>query len=162
MRIFSLIFCLGMSLLAMGQVRKPHGESGRPGEIWPLKGACPLKDGVIEMDTSRRWYGEAPNPGLSIEGKDTVVYSVAAGQVQAVFSVGDVQAIMIRTPRGFYTYSALDSVLLKKGDSVRVGQILGFRPSDLPLDFVFSFEDGKRPWKQEEVVDCKIEFVKPR
>src|ERR1700761_8210565 len=88
----------------------------------PQKGMCPLKDGVIWIDTSSRIIYGGPNRGIEIESKDSLVYSATTGSVEAIFSVGDVKAMMIRTGNFFYTYSNLDSVFVKKGDSIQAGK----------------------------------------
>jgi len=79
------------------------------------------------------------NQGITIESNGgTIVKAVFEGEVQSVFNVGDVSAVMIRHGKYFTTYSNLESVTVSKGQQVKTGQTLG-RISEIgQLEFVLS------------------------
>ena len=150
-----LVFFGGVVIAGLGQ-----GKKKLP---LPSAGMCPLREGVATVDTFRQYYYGDPRPGLTIEGKDSLVLSVRDGEVQAVFSVGDVKAVIIRSGTYyFYTCTNLDSVYVSKGQQVKAGQVLGTRPVDLPLEFLFSLGDGRDRWDQQRFVDCKVVYAKRR
>jgi hypothetical protein len=151
---FMLVFAVGMAVAGMGQGKKKIQ--------WPSKAMCPLRGGFITLDTAARaaWRGDR-SAGLSIEGTDSLVVSVKDGIVQAIFSVGEIKAVMIRSGvHYFYTYCNLDTVFVNKGQEVKSGQVLGILQSEMPLDFVFSTDKGSSPENQLRFVDCKVVYVK--
>jgi murein DD-endopeptidase MepM/ murein hydrolase activator NlpD len=84
------------------------------------------------------------NQGVTIDcAAGTPVKAVFSGEVQSVFSVGDVQAVMIRHGKYFTTYSNLGSVTVSKGEQVRTGQVIGRIGSDAQLEFVLSDEKNR-------------------
>jgi septal ring factor EnvC (AmiA/AmiB activator) len=79
------------------------------------------------------------NQGITIESAaGTSVTAVFDGDVQSVFNVGDVSAVMIRHGKYFTTYSNLSSVSVSKGQSVKMGQVLGKLGDIGQLEFVLS------------------------
>jgi septal ring factor EnvC (AmiA/AmiB activator) len=81
------------------------------------------------------------NQGITIEtAPGTSVKAVFKGEVQSVFNVGDVSAVMIRHGKYFTTYSNLESVSVTKGQQVNTGQVLGKLADIGQLDFVLSDE----------------------
>jgi murein DD-endopeptidase MepM/ murein hydrolase activator NlpD len=81
------------------------------------------------------------NQGITIEtSPGTSVKAVFKGEVQSVFNVGDVSAVMIRHGKYFTTYSNLESVSVTKGQEVNTGQVLGKLAEIGQLDFVLSDE----------------------
>jgi murein hydrolase activator len=79
------------------------------------------------------------NQGITIEANPgTTVKVIFDGEVQSVFSVGDVNAVMIRHGKYFSTYSNLESVSVSKGQTVKTGQAIG-RISEIgQLEFILS------------------------
>jgi murein DD-endopeptidase MepM/ murein hydrolase activator NlpD len=83
------------------------------------------------------------NAGVTIDvTSGAAVKSVFKGEVQSVFSVGDVQAVMIRHGKYFTTYSNLSTVSVSKGQQVTTGQIIGRVGEIAQLEFVLSNEKG--------------------
>jgi septal ring factor EnvC (AmiA/AmiB activator) len=81
------------------------------------------------------------NQGITIETPaGTSVNAVFKGQVQSIFNVGDVIAVMIRHGKYFTTYSNLASVSVSKGQQISTGQTLGKLADIGQLDFVLSDE----------------------
>jgi septal ring factor EnvC (AmiA/AmiB activator) len=106
---------------------------------WPVSGTISMTFGRHEY-IKNIWHD---NAGITIDVQSgTAVKSVFKGEVQSVFSVGDVQAVMIRHGRYFTTYSNLSTVSVSKGEQVTTGQIIG-RVADVgQLEFVLSNEKG--------------------
>jgi murein DD-endopeptidase MepM/ murein hydrolase activator NlpD len=104
----------------------------------------PVDAGTIAMAFGSHEYIKGIthfNQGITIEtNPGTVVKAIFEGEVQSVFNVGDVTAIMIRHGKYFTTYSNLSTVSISKGQQVRTGQIIG-RVADIgQLEFVLSDE----------------------
>ena len=68
------------------------------------------------------------------------VKAVFEGVVTSVFSVGDVNAVIIRHGKYFTTYSNLSTVSVSKGDQVKTAQIIGRVGEIGQLEFVLSDE----------------------
>jgi murein hydrolase activator len=79
------------------------------------------------------------NQGITIEAAaNSSITAVCDGQVQSVFNVGDVMAVMLRHGKYFSTYSNLTSVAVSKGETVKAGQVLGKLAEIGQLEFVLS------------------------
>ena len=74
--------------------------------------------------------------------------AVFDGEVQSIFSVGDVQAVMIRHGKYFTTYSNLSTVSVTKDEQVKTGQIIGRVSDGGQLEFLIS-DDKIRPLDPE-------------
>jgi murein hydrolase activator len=102
----------------------------------------PIASGNIAMRFGPHEYIKGivhNNQGITIESSPgTSVTAVFDGDVQSVFNVGDVSAVMIRHGKYFTTYSNLSSVSVSKGQSVKTGQILGKLGDIGQLEFVLS------------------------
>jgi len=84
------------------------------------------------------------NIGVTIDvAAGAAVKSVFKGVVQSVFSIGDVNAVMIRHGKYFTTYSNLSTVSVAKGDQVTTGQIIGRVADIAQLEFVLSDENRR-------------------
>jgi murein hydrolase activator len=103
----------------------------------------PVDAGNVSMHFGLQSYVNLKynNHGITIEAQQgTYVKAIFEGEVQSVFNVGDVSAVMIRHGKYFTTYSNLESVSIAKGQRIRTGQILG-RISEIgQLEFVLSDE----------------------
>ena len=114
-------------------------EKNKKNLPWPVdNGSVAVHFGVYTIEgTDIR----GNNLGITIEtdaGKS--VKAIFDGEVQSVFSVGDVSAIMIRHGKYFTTYSNLGSVSVSKGQQIKIGQVIG-KVSDIgQLEFVLSDE----------------------
>jgi murein hydrolase activator len=102
----------------------------------------PLSSGTIAMRYGPHEYIKGivhNNQGITIESSPgSSVTAVFEGDVQSVFNVGDVSAVMIRHGKYFTTYSNLSSVAVSKGQSVKTGQLLGKLGEIGQLEFVLS------------------------
>jgi len=106
---------------------------------WPVSGTISMSFGRHEY-IKGIWHD---NAGITIDVQSgAAVKSVFKGEVQSVFSVGDVQAVMIRHGRYFTTYSNLSTVSVSKGEPVVTGQIIGRVGEVGQLEFVLSNEKG--------------------
>ena len=114
-------------------------EANRLRLPWPVSGTISMSFGRHEY-IKGIWHD---NAGITIDVQAGVaVKSVFKGEVQSVFSVGDVQAVMIRHGRYFTTYSNLSTVSVAKGEPVVTGQIIGRVGEVGQLEFVLSNEKG--------------------
>jgi septal ring factor EnvC (AmiA/AmiB activator) len=102
----------------------------------------PISSGTIAMRFGPHEYIKGivhNNQGITIESTaGSSVTAVFEGDVQSVFNVGDVSAVMIRHGKYFTTYSNLSSVAVSKGQSVKTGQMLGKLGDIGQLEFVLS------------------------
>lgn len=114
-------------------------EANRLRLPWPVSGTISMSFGRHEY-IKGIWHD---NAGITIDVQSgAAVKSVFKGEVQSVFSVGDVQAVMIRHGRYFTTYSNLSTVSVSKGEPVVTGQIIGRVGEVGQLEFVLSNEKG--------------------
>jgi len=85
------------------------------------------------------------NQGITIEvNPGTSIKSVFEGEVQSVFNVGDVTAVVIRHGKYFSTYSNLESAAVSKGQEVKTGQLLGRVSSIGQLEFILMDDKDRR------------------
>ncbi|HEX4851357.1 MAG TPA: peptidoglycan DD-metalloendopeptidase family protein, partial [Puia sp.] len=112
-------------------------EKNRGHLPWPVDaGNVSMHFGLQNIVSKRIQYN---NQGITIEVNPGVtVKAVFDGEVQSVFNVGDVTAVVIRHGKYFTTYSNLESVTVSKGQAIKIGQSLG-RVSDIgQLEFILS------------------------
>ncbi len=104
---------------------------------WPVSGTVSMAFGPHEYIKGIIHN----NQGVTIDvNAGAAVKAVFEGVVSSVFSVGDVNAVIIRHGKYFTTYSNLSTVSVSKGDQVKTGQIIG-RVGDIgQLEFVLSDE----------------------
>ena len=107
---------------------------------WPVSGTVSMTFGLHEYIKGISHN----NIGVTIDAQPgAAVKAVFEGEISVIFSVGDVQALMIRHGKYFTTYSNLSTVSVTKGEKVRTGQIIG-RVADIgQLEFVLSDEKGR-------------------
>jgi len=121
------------------------------GDFLKNKGKLPWPvAGTISMSFGRHEYIKGifhDNAGVTIDVQPgAAVKAVFEGEVQAIFNVGDVQAVMVRHGKYFTTYSNLGTVSVTKGEHVGTGQILGRVGGDMAtpqLEFVLSDAQGR-------------------
>jgi septal ring factor EnvC (AmiA/AmiB activator) len=107
---------------------------------WPVSGTISMAYGPHEY-IKGIWHN---NQGVTIDAQaGAAVKSVFDGEVQAIFNVGDVQAVMIRHGSYFTTYSNLSTVSVTKDEKVRTGQIIGRVSDGGQLEFVLSDEKNR-------------------
>ncbi len=113
----------------------------------------PIASGTISMRFGPHEYIKGiihNNQGITIESPTgSAVTAVFDGDVQSVFNVGDVMAVMIRHGKYFTTYCNLSSVAVSKGQAVKLGQTLGKLADIGQLDFVIS-DDKDRLFDPEK------------
>ena len=106
---------------------------------WPVSGTISMTFGRHEY-IKGIWHD---NAGITIDvSAGVAVKAVFEGEVQSVFAVGDVSAVMVRHGKYFTTYSNLSTVSVSKGQQVKTGQILGRVGDIAQLEFVISNEKG--------------------
>ncbi len=102
----------------------------------------PVNSGNIAMRFGPHEYIKGivhNNQGITIEcAAGSSVLAVFDGEVQNVFNVGDVTAVMIRHGKYFTTYSNLASVSVSRGQAIKTGQLLGKLADIGQLEFVLS------------------------
>jgi septal ring factor EnvC (AmiA/AmiB activator) len=114
-------------------------EKNRAHLPWPMDaGNISMHFGMQSYIGGRLKYN---NQGITIEANPgTPVKAVFEGEVQSVFNVGDVNAVMIRHGKYFTTYSNLESVTVTKGERIKTGQLIGKVSEIGQLEFVLSDE----------------------
>lgn len=104
---------------------------------WPISGTISMAFGPHEYIKGIIHN----NQGVTIDANaGSVVKAVFEGEIQSVFSVGDVSAVVIRHGKYFTTYSNLSTVSVTKGEQVKTGQILGRVGEIAQLEFLLSDE----------------------
>jgi septal ring factor EnvC (AmiA/AmiB activator) len=107
----------------------------------------PIASGTIAMRYGPHEYIKGivhNNQGITIEASaNSSITSVFDGQVQNVFNVGDVAAVMIRHGKYFTTYSNLSTVSVTKGEMVKTGQLIGKLADIGQLEFIISDEKDR-------------------
>jgi murein hydrolase activator len=102
----------------------------------------PMEAGNVSMHFGLQTYVKGiiyNNQGITIEANPgTTVKAVFDGEVQSVFNVSDVTAVMIRHGKYFTTYSNLESVAVSKGQQIKTGQVIGRVSSIGQLEFILS------------------------
>ena len=109
----------------------------------------PVDNGYVSIP-----FGSYTVPGTNIKGNQdfitiaspigTSVKAVFEGEVVSVFDVGGMSAVMVKHGKYFTTYSNLASAQVSKGQTVKVGQVLGRVGENLEgegqLDFILTRE----------------------
>jgi len=91
----------------------------------------PVEAGNVTMEFGRHKVMdgsdiEYDNSGLTIETKaGASVKVIYDGEVSSVFTVGDVTAVIVRHGKYFTSYSGLSSASVRKGQGVKMGEVLG-------------------------------------
>jgi thiol-disulfide isomerase/thioredoxin len=71
------------------------------------------------------------NSFLIFKSKDSSVFAIVGGKVTIVARIDNMKVVIIQKDDLYYTYSNLNSTVVKKGDEVRPDQIIGFAAYDL-------------------------------
>ncbi len=110
----------------------------------------PVDNGYVAIG-----FGSYTIPGTNIKGNQdfitiaspagTSVKACFDGEVVSVFDVGGMSAVMIRHGKYFTTYSNLSSVNVSKGQSIKIGQLVGRVGTNLDgegqIDFILAREN---------------------
>jgi septal ring factor EnvC (AmiA/AmiB activator) len=111
-------------------------EKNRGHLPWPMDAGNVSMHFGLKMYVNKIRYN---NQGITIEASPgTAVKAIFEGQVQSVFTVGDVTAVMVRHGKYFSTYSNLEGVGVSKGQEVKTGQLLGKISEIGQLEFILS------------------------
>ncbi|MCF1716648.1 peptidoglycan DD-metalloendopeptidase family protein [Flavihumibacter sp. RY-1] len=99
-------------------------EKNQGGLPWPVNSRR------ITMKFGRNKYEglnvDYENEGITIEAEaNSSIKAVFDGEVSAIFTIGSVQAVILKHGKYFTTYSNLSRVLVSKGDKVKTGQLIG-------------------------------------
>jgi murein hydrolase activator len=107
----------------------------------------PMDAGNVSMHYGLQTYVKGityNNQGITIEAnRGTTVKAVFEGEVQSVFNVGEVNAVMVRHGKYFTTYSNLEAVAVTKGEQIRTGQMIGKVSEIGQLEFILSDDKGR-------------------
>lgn len=68
---------------------------------------------------------------VSFKSKDSAVYAVAGGKVNAIARIDDFKLVIIEKDGLFYTYSNLQATPLTKGDQITQDQLIGYAGRNL-------------------------------
>lgn len=108
----------------------------------------PAESGSVAMSFGLHIYPnhiKGNNLGLTIAiAPGSPVKTVFDGEVAAVFTVEDVEAVIIRHGKYYTTYSNLSTTLVRKGDIVKMGQVLGQVAEIGQLEFIISDDKDQR------------------
>jgi thiol-disulfide isomerase/thioredoxin len=100
------------------------------GETVINKYVAPMNDAEVIKGNIEK--NPQANEYLSFKSNDSVVYSIAEGKVNTIVTIGNSEVVIIIDEKMmYYTYSNLESTILKKGDIVKPGQLIGFAAKSL-------------------------------
>lgn len=90
----------------------------------------PVNSGRVAMKFGRNQYEglkvDYDNEGITIEAEaNSSIKAVFDGEVSAIFTIGSIQAVIIKHGKYFTTYSNLSKVTVSKGEKVKTGQLIG-------------------------------------
>ncbi|WP_290789896.1 murein hydrolase activator EnvC family protein [Flavihumibacter sp. UBA7668] len=99
-------------------------EKNKGGLPWPVSsGRVAMKFGPNKYEGLSVVYD---NEGITIEAEaNSSIKAVFDGEVSAIFSIGTIQAVIIKHGKYFTTYSNLSKVTVSKGEKVKTGQLIG-------------------------------------
>jgi septal ring factor EnvC (AmiA/AmiB activator) len=91
---------------------------------WPVNsGRVAMKFGPNKYEGLSVTYD---NEGITIEAEaNSSIKAVFDGEVSAIFTIGSIQAVIIKHGKYFTTYSNLSKVTVSKGEKVKTGQLIG-------------------------------------
>ncbi len=90
----------------------------------------PMNDAEITDNRSKHPDAATQN-FVTFKSKDSSVYSIMNGKVNMVVKIDDMKVMIIEDNGLYYTYSNLGYTIIKKGDEVKSGQLIGYAAYDL-------------------------------
>jgi hypothetical protein len=105
----------------------------------------PVKNGYIYYKAKNTLHQSIPF--VNIYSKENDAFAVAEGKVERIFRMQDEDHVLIRTGDSTFQYSHLDSAVVKTGNIVRKGDLIGKVKKDEPNDryeLVFGLVVGTR------------------
>ncbi len=94
------------------------------------KYAAPMNDAEV-IDNEILPLDAMPKDYVTFRSNDSSVYSIAGGKVSMIAKIDHMKVVIIEKDKLFYTYSNLGSTSLKKGEEVKVNQLIGYAAFDL-------------------------------
>jgi len=90
----------------------------------PMNDAVAIYDNPLDTAHVKREFA-------TFKSNDSSVYSIVGGKVSTVVRIDHMKVVIIEKDKLFYTYSNLEAALIKKGDEVKPGQLIGYAALDL-------------------------------
>ena len=128
----------------------------KPTFSMPMNNVARLK----YYDKNNHACDENPYSEVTFSSKESSVYSVSEGVVSVVADIEDMKVVIVQKDKVFFTYSNLKSAFVKKGDTIKTDQMIGYAEVDLDgvmptIDFYMSDEKStialsKNNFKQRE------------
>jgi Peptidase family M23 len=135
-----ILFCIVFFWIAYAvNAQKNKAAVTDPKFFMPMSDVVSLK----YYDKNNHACDEYDYSQVIFSSKDSSVYSVTEGEVTTVDDVEDMKVVIVVNGKLFVTYSNLKSVLVKKGDKIKIDQMIGYAALDLDevmptLDFYLS------------------------
>lgn len=92
--------------------------------VEPMNDAVAIYDNPLDTAHVKREFA-------TFKSNDSSVYAITGGKVSAVVRIDHMKLVIIEKEKLFYTYSNLGTALLKKGDEIKPGQLVGYAALDL-------------------------------
>jgi hypothetical protein len=130
------------------------------------KKTCPIKDGIIRPVESWESISGTMKGTVQIIGIDSLVRSATDGRVRDIdggvelFSRSVGSRIAIYHDTATYSYSGIDSCLVKEGQVVKAGQVIGFAKKHKVYFFVSNWLYTHISTTPQNYVDCVCELPK--
>lgn len=125
-----------------------------------LKLMTPMNDVVktgYYADTKNSIWGDLPSYATSFYSNDSTVFAVKEGTVISSVVVEDMQLLIIKNGQNYFSYSNLKTMLVKKGEKITAGQVIGFAAKD--MDEGMSLVELYLSTEKETVILTKSDFV---
>lgn|GEM_PF-990941 len=130
-------FLLFLILLFKSMPGRAQVSTNDSGSFESLKGKLPMPvDRFTNLSTYEQWvlkYRDRPRLGCGGDGKRLTIQSdsimtvknVAAGKVVSVFHYDGLYALVVNHGKYVFMYPNLDTVFVKKDDTIKAGQPIG-------------------------------------
>lgn len=129
MKLFLFLLLMGCgSSIAHAQAKNNDDFIKMRGRLpWPADNIIELVNQTFLLKGSKKTFHHSlPTPILTIRfDKATIVKAAADGIVHSVFAIENAWSVLIRYGSYYLGYSNLDSVFLKKGDTICARQPVG-------------------------------------
>lgn len=114
-----------------GELKKAFEENKisliKPSFFMPMNEVVSLK----YYDKNNHACDEYEYSQVIFSSMDSSVYSVTEGEVKTIAEVEGIKVVIVVKGKLFVAYSNLKSVLIRKGDNIRIDQMIGFAALDL-------------------------------
>ena len=109
------------------ELNKTYGlkfENNKGDLPWPVEGVVTIPFGPYKIEGTTL-VGDSPGLTISTSDKDAPVKAVFDGVVSGVDNKGEITTVYINHGKYYTVYSNLGSVNVKKGSTVKTGQVIG-------------------------------------